>query len=182
MQGVITNPAFRLAVLIIGFAWGQPSRADSWLFPATLTEKAFAFGKTKVVLEVDGREDQSFPPHAVSIYVDGALRAKYRGVGFEQVHPSADKKYFVGLSNGGIPGTAFVVFDAAGNLIREQKHDFMPDAVYTSRSVTVIREWFDDERPGVEFNAANGRLVGVIVRGSNGKRYDLLKADLGAGK
>jgi hypothetical protein len=153
-------------------------RGDSWVFPDKLVKRSFDFGRTKVVLEVDGTKDRGFPPHILSVYADGALAAKYRKVGFEHLYVSKDKRYFVGLSNEGIPGTAFVIFDAEGNLLREVKHAHMPYGIYTDTSVTLIRKWFEAQRP-VKFKVEEGRLVGVLVWGTRVKQYDLLQADLG---
>jgi len=152
--------------------------ADSWIFPKKLVTKNSEFGESKLVLEIDGTKDQAFPPHTLSVYGGGQLLAKYRNVGFHKVYASKDNKYFVGLSNSAIPGTAFVVFDAAGNLLREEKHDFLPHAMYTFRSITVLRVWFHEKNPDVEFDVQDGRLVGVFVRGSNNQKYNLLQRDL----
>ena len=38
-------------------------------------------------------------PTPSTIYLDGAVVAKYPNVGFEQIHASEDHQYFVGLSN-----------------------------------------------------------------------------------
>ena len=153
--------------------------ADSWAYPPEVKIKSFEFGKSKLVLEIDGTRDQSFPPHTLLIFLDDQLMAKYRNVGFTDVYASDDKRYFVGLSNSGIPGTAFVIFDAEGNLIREEKHRFLPRGIHTEMSVTVLRAWYDEKKPTAEFVMDNGRLMGVLVQGSNGQRYDLLKGDLG---
>jgi hypothetical protein len=78
-----------------------------------------------------------------------------------------------------IPGTAFVIFDASGNVIREMKHQFLPRRVHTKSSVTVVREWFDEANPDVQFKMSDGALDAVLIRGSNSQRYDLLERDLG---
>ncbi|HEV2296835.1 MAG TPA: hypothetical protein VGR35_23545 [Tepidisphaeraceae bacterium] len=140
---------------------------------------SFEFGESKLVLEIDGTKSQHYPPHTLSVYVGDELLAKYKNVGFDKVYASKDNKFFVGVSNGGIPGTAFVVFDAEGNLLREEKHRFLPRALYTSQSVTVIRVWYDRENPNVEFDVRDGRLLAVFIRGSNNQRYNLLERDLG---
>src|SRR5688572_33508631 len=95
--------------------------ADSWRYPKELIKKEFEFGESKLVLEIDGTKSQAWPPHTLSIYAGDQLLAKYKNVGFDKVYASNDNKFFVGVSNSGIPGTAFVVFDAQGNLLREEK-------------------------------------------------------------
>ena len=168
-----------LAGVVILLCARGTAYADSWEYLAKVTTRDFEFGKSKIVLETDARKNQQFPDHKLSIYLGGELVARYRNVAFDQVHASADNRYFVGLSNRGIPGTAFVVFDADGNLVREVKHRFMPDSIYTERSVTLARVWFDGKDPAVEFKADRGRLHAVSVRGSNGTRFELLMPDLG---
>ena len=155
------------------------ARADSWVFPKELIRKEFKFGGSRLVLEVDGTKDRGSPPHTLSIHAGDQLLARYRNVAFDRVYASKDNKFFLGVSNGGIPGTAFVVLDAEGNLLREEKHRFLPHALYTSQSVTLVRVWFDEKDPGVEFDVRAGRLAAVFIRGSNGQRYNLLERDLG---
>ena len=151
--------------------------ADSWRYAAKLITTEQKFGDTRIVLEIDGRKHQGFPPHTMSIFDKDRLVAKYPNVGFDKIHASEDKQFFLAVSNGGIPGTAFIIFDREGNLIREMKHRFMPDAIYISRSVTLIRAWYDEEKPDVRFDVQNGHLVGLSIRGK--QRFDLLKRDLG---
>lgn len=153
--------------------------ADSWAFPKKLMKKEFEFGESKIVVEIDGRKSQGFPPHTLYIYAKGQLQAQYKNVAFDKVYTSEDNQFFVGASNTGIPGTAFVVFDAKGNLLREVKHRFVPPGMYTSQSITLIRRWFDEADPNVQFLIRDDRLVGVSIRGSNKQTYDLLKPDFG---
>lgn len=169
----------KLVLCVVGLCICTFVRADTWFFDNKLVTKPFKFGKSTIVLEVDGRKDRRRPPHTLSIHLDGALAAKYRNVGFEHLYASKDNRFIAGLSNEGIPGTAFVVFDAEGNLLREVKHEHMPYGIYTAHSVTIVRTWFESQRP-VEFKVGeNGRLASVLVWGTRVKRYDLLEPDLG---
>ena len=180
MQATAFHRLFVLTVsAAILFAAAGPAFADKWSFPPEVQKQTFEFGKSKLVIEIDGTRDRGFPPHTLSIHLNGELMAKYRNVGFSKVYASEDNRYFVGLSNDGIPGTAFIIFDAQGNLIREQKHRFLPHAMYTGWSVTRVREWFNEAHPAVEFKADTLGLGAVFVQGSNGQRYDLLRPDLG---
>ena len=156
------------------------SLEDSWIYPAEVTKDTQRFGKSTITLEVDATQNQSFPEHTLRIELDGKLKAQYRNVGYKILFASKDNRYFVGLSNHGIPGTAFIIFDADGNLIREEKHRFRDYRIYTSQSVTIIRTWYNEESPEVEFKIADdNRLIAVHVRGSNGRMFDLMKPDLG---
>lgn len=153
------------------------AQGDSWSYEPKLTETVHEFGESRFVLAVDARQKQGFPDHILSIYRDGKLMARYRNVGFDVIQPVERTEFFVGLSNRGIPGTAFVIFDAQGNLVREQKHRFMPEDVYTRQSVTLIREWYDRDNPGLEVAFVSNELA-VLVRGSNGKQYNLMHPTL----
>lgn len=168
----------RLCLFALTLTLATAALADDWSFPKELVTTTNTFGDTRIVLEIDGTKDQTYPPHAISVFNGDTLLAKLPNTGFGAVYASPDNQFFVGLSNDGIPGTAFVVFDARGNLIREQKHAFMPVLIYSSMSVTRVREWFDAVKPEVEFVVEAGRLLHLHVNGSNGQRYDLLKADL----
>jgi hypothetical protein len=152
--------------------------ADSWGFEAKLDEKTHEYGQSRIVLATDTRENQQYPEYSLSIYLADELMARYRGVAFDQIFASDDHTYFVGLSNHGLTGTAFVIFDRKGNLIREMKHRFMDPKFYTSRSVTVIREWYNDKNPAVQFQIEKNRLRQVTVNGSAGTRYNLLDRTL----
>jgi hypothetical protein len=152
--------------------------ADSWFFPKELTREEYIFGGSKFVLEIDGTKDWGWPPHTLSIYRGDELLAKYRNVGFKKVYASKDNRFFVGVSNHGVPGTAFVVFDAEGNLLREEKHRFLPPGLYTKQSLVIWQHWYDEKNPEVQFDVTDGRLVRVFIRGSNQQKYDLLKRDL----
>lgn len=165
------------ALLLLVFAVTSVS-GDSWEFKKELIRTEFKLGASKLVTEIDGTKDQFFPPHSLYIYKGEQLLAKYNNVGFDHVYASKDNKYFAGVSNFGIPGTAFIVFDADGNLLRELKHSYLRKDVYTSRSPTITRTWIDEESPDIEFVLQNNRLEAVLIRGSNKQKYDLLKEDL----
>jgi hypothetical protein len=153
--------------------------ADLWSFPRELTKEEYIFGDSKFILEVDGTKDWMWPPHTLLIYRGEELLAKYRNIGFQKVYASKDNRFFVGVSNKGVPGTAFVIFDVEGNLLREQKHLFLPPGLYTEQSLAIIKHWYDEKNPEVQFDVTDGRLVSVFIRGSNKQKYDLLKTDLG---
>ena len=153
------------------------SYGDTWVFEPKVTEKSYAFGKSRIVLKIDATKNQSWPEHTLLIYFLSELMAKYKNIGFQQVFASPENRYFVGLSNTGIPGTAFVIFDQRGNLIREEKHRFMNNSIYSKQSVTVLQEWYHEEDPQVEFLLSGKHLDKIIVNSSSGKRYNLLYHD-----
>lgn len=168
LLAVMTTAAIVAAVL-----------ADSWSFPPTMEKKVHEFGRSRIVLERDATQNQRYPAFSLTVYLDDEMVARYPNVGVEQIFASPDNRYFVGLSNHGLPGTAFVVFDRYGNLIREQKHQFNDFRIYTESSVTLTRKWYDDTNPEVDFGLTGEFLRGVRVNGSADRRYNLLDRDLG---
>ena len=123
--------------------------ADSWEFPAEKTEDEFKFGDVTILRTLDARKDQQHPAFYLSIYREDNLEAKFKGVYFEDIYASDDNQHFIGLSNDGLPGTAFVLFDGRGNLIRIQNHEY-PLFDYCEMSVTRSRKWYA-ESPAAEF-------------------------------
>ena len=152
------------------------SMADTWSFEAKEARTVETFGSTKIVKIVDGRTDQRSPDFVVEVWNGDELKARYRGVSYDKLFASPDKSVFVGLSNTGLPGTAVVIFDKNGNLRLEAKHG-MAIFDYCSVSATLLRQWFDDENPQVDFIPADkindvfemvrvksckGEMIGVI--------------------
>ena len=41
-------------------------------------------------------------------------------------------------------------------------------------SVTLLRLWYDAEKPDVNFEVVDGALLGVTINGADGKRVSLL--------
>jgi hypothetical protein len=168
----------RAACLIValGLPLAQPiATADSWRFEPEEKQRVETFGATKVVLTTDARKDRQYPDFVLSIYAKDKLLAKYRGVAFQQIFASPDGSRFVGLSNQGLPGTAVVVFDNKGNLLLEVKHRFAAFD-YCDESVTLIRKWYDEDKPDVQFipDEKLGGYKGITVRDCKGNTSDLL--------
>jgi hypothetical protein len=165
-----------LAILGVGTA---VALGDSWSFPKKVDRKVHEFGESRIVLQTDSTQNQSYPDFDLSVYLGDELVAKYGQVGFGQIFASKDNQYFVGLSNRGLPGTAFVIFDKKGRLIREEKHRFLDLRMYSTISVTLDRVWYDAKNPGVTFEVNKGRLDKVWVNGSKGGRLNLLDRHFG---
>jgi hypothetical protein len=161
-------------VLVATFA-----SADSWFFAPKVTTKTHNFGDIKIVLERDATQNQRYPDHILRIYSQQVLLAMYRNVAFQTIYASKDKNFFVGLSNDGIPGTAFVIFDCHGNLIREVKHRYLNSSIYTVMTISRGRVWYDLKDPSVQFESEGRQLKDVTVKGSNGMTYHLLQKELG---
>lgn len=135
--------------------------ADQWSFPAEKNVRKFEFGATRIELIRDATQNQQYPSYQLAIYQSGTLVAKYGNVAFEYIAASPDQRVFVGLSNSGIPGTAFVMFDYRGNLIREVKHPYWTGP-YCDRSVSLVRNWYDPSNPGIKFQYSDDDMKGLV--------------------
>ena len=148
--------------------------ADSFMFPTNAYKVTEQFGDTKFELCFDPRDDQDSHMFELLIYKNDTLLSKYRNVTFTDIFASPDNKYFLGVSNFGIPGTAYVIFDNEGRLIKEVKHVYS-DLKYSSYSLVLAREWYDKDNPDVEFHSNQWRLRSLQINSSSGERIELLK-------
>lgn len=150
----------------------QCVHADEWEFKAGKEE--FKFNEVKIVQIIESEtEYSSYPDFILEFYVKGKLQAKYRNVHCDAIFQTPNKEYFVGLSNRGVPGTAYIILDRSGNLIREVRHDFFDFVEYCCCSIKINRTWVNIEKPDIKIYPTMGGQV-IEVAGCNGKRYNLL--------
>lgn len=126
---------------------------DSWL-PYEPERKVtdFEFGETTIRRVVDATRDQMFPSFSIDVVTAGKLVGRYGGISFEYIQATDDNKVFVAISNGGLPSTALIVFDADGNirvLLDHRVDDYRFE--YCDESVTLVKEWFDSSDPELTF-------------------------------
>lgn len=169
-----------LAAMAISLAVALAGVADDWMYRPERTEKSFEFGRLRINSSIDARENQHHPEFVVEVKNGRKIIGLFPNVHFESLHPSPDHEYFLGLSNSGIPGTAFVLFDARGHLIWETKHNHEQFS-YCRMSVSLTREWVAVEGQKVEFLIADaGYLQDVTVVHCSGSRISLSAAVQGA--
>lgn len=163
-------------LLLSPFAW-----ADSWSFPAKLKRVEHAFGEIRVVEIVDSRKNQQYPDFSVEVWRGRTLLAKYPGMGFQKIFAAPDNSLIVGISNRGLPWTAAFILRGDGKLLLEAKHGLVAFA-YCDFSVTVVREWFDEENPAVEFvkDETSGSYNAIRLRTCDGRQVDLIEEVLKA--
>lgn len=151
------------------------AHADTWSWPSEVRRESQKFGTIEVAKTYDGKSKPGDPVWGVEVRRNGKLLAKFGGVTYERLFASPDSKLFVGLSNSGLPGTAVVVFGSKGNLLLEAKHGIV-QFDYCDHSVTVVRKWYDDQKPMVQFVASeNGDgFKAIRVRTCRGDMVDLL--------
>ena len=150
------------------------ARGDSWSFPREITTDEYSYGDVRIIRTRDARSNEQYPEWAIHIYRGSELRALYRGVSFEVLAASDNNRVFVGISNSGLPDTAIIVFDADGNLRLLQRH--VPNTFdYCQESITLVREWYDEEQPDLRFDYDDdGDFRSISVRGCKGERIDLM--------
>ena len=90
----------------------------------------------------------------------GRLLLVLHDVSFDDIHMSPDGELFVGLSNGGWPGTAVAVFDRRGRVWFVAHHAAMLD--YCAQTSTFLKEWYDAREPDLRFAERN--LLGDEVQ------------------
>lgn len=165
---------YLIAALFVIFLIGPKVYGDTWLYENKSTDSVYEYGNTKIVKTLDATKNQKSPEFILRIYYRNELSAQYKNVSFENLFASPDNNLFIGLSNGGIPGTAIVVFGKEGELNLEIKHN-LGHLVYCEESVTVRRVWYDAENPEVEFkmDASGGKIEDIMLRDCSGKTVSL---------
>ncbi|MEJ2425897.1 MAG: hypothetical protein P8101_15855 [Candidatus Thiodiazotropha sp.] len=100
------------------------AKADSWEYLNEYKEYKYEFGKTIIIKSIDATQNSKYPDFILKIYNNNELLAQYRNIWFSDIFATKQQDLFVGLSNGGIPGTALVIFNSRGDLLLEIKHDY----------------------------------------------------------
>lgn len=156
-----------LALQAIGSA---PAAGDSVSFNKVLSEQYYAFGDIEFVRIYDGRGRR--PTWRVEVFRGGRRIATHPNASFEDIFANGANDLFVGISNFGIPGTALVQFDDDGNMLDWMDHSSLPTC---GESVTVLRNWYADERPQVVFEytptGADAYATDVRVLLCDGKTF-----------
>ena len=141
--------------------------------PHELIEKEFVFGDTTIVRGVDSRENQQLPSYYIKILEGNRLIALYPGLSFWNIAASKDNRVFVAVSNGGSPGNALVVFSSSGKIHHLLRH-FWGNLEYCTTSVTLQREWYNDENPEIEFTySEDGYVKNVLINSCKNERLTL---------
>lgn len=160
-----------LPILILSASIGY---GDRWKLDPEVKDTEFSFGNTRIVLHYDSTNNQYFPEYTLKVYFKEELVGDLAGIGFEKVFASPENSYFLGVSNKGLIRQAYVIFNSKGNLLMMQEHDDIK-IKYCEASITLYREWYDEENPNVEFEMVNGELIDVIINHCDGTRYSLIR-------
>lgn len=164
-------------ILVVLFA-GQAA-ADRWRYPSEILKQEYSFGDVRIELVRDATENYVTPYFELNIYKGGELQATHKNISFEHIYASDDHQFFAGLSNSGIPGTAFVVFDSSGELLKSVHHR-NSSVDYIGFSATLIRSWFRPDETSVRFvNPSPTELTKVIVERKGMPEVELLSHETG---
>lgn len=144
--------------------------ADTWSFKSSEREFKLLQG-IRVVVTTDASKSTQRPEFHLKIYEGQKLLAHYPGLAFEHIAGSPDGKFFVGLSNQGVPGTAAAVFTRNGSLRLLAIHG-LAEFDYCEKTVTLFRRWYDEKNPNVRFDGPTG---GITVRDCKGQQVPLLE-------
>jgi len=151
-------------------------RADSIAFSSELIRTEYDFGDLAIAKIYDGRNLSSGPLHTVEIWRRNELIGRFGGVSFDDLAIAPDESYFVGISNSGHPGIAYLIIDALGNVRALQRHTTRLH--YCEQSISVVRQWYDPENPDIQFETAgdgdNRRVIQISIMGCAGDRIQLL--------
>jgi len=169
-----------ITLLLLAFA--TPSLAEmTWHKKTNVIETKTAtssleFGETTVTMDVTYSTSPLIKPkYILSMTKGDELLAKIPGVGVQVLKASADNSIIVGLSNSTAPGTAFVILNDKGELLREVKHISvaMDYCVYNKPLKKAI--WFNPKAPNIKFEyAADGkRVIDITISDCKGEQVSL---------
>jgi len=146
--------------------------ADDWVLKPEIRDSAFLFGNYRIVLTCDSTRNAAYPEYTLRLYANNKLLAAHEGIGFERLFASPDHRFFLGVSNSGLTRCAYVVFDREGRILARQLHD--PKKIpYQEMSISLVRKWYDEGKPGVEFKAVGEILREIHINGADGGRISL---------
>jgi hypothetical protein len=171
------KPLLTIILLLIS----TPSMAINWHKPTNVIETKTAssyleFGDVKVTMDVTYSTSPLIKPEYVLSMLKGEdLLAKIPGVGIQVAQGSIDNSVIVGLSNSSVPGTAFIILNKKGELLREVKHISVAfDYCFENREMKKAI-WFDPKKPNIQFEyARDGETVtDVTIQNCKGEQVSL---------
>jgi len=150
--------------------------SDSWSYPKEKSESEQKFGDITIVKICDATKSQNWPYFEIQVLNKDKLVTTIKNEYFDDIYSSTDNKYFIGVSNSGIPKTAYIIFDNEGNVIKKVQHD--KDVLkYTKYSITLVREWYSPDTVNIKFEIEDNKLIDIKATNSSKERISLLKKD-----
>jgi hypothetical protein len=174
---VVASLAFIVAMVLF-----VPAFADMPPTRRAKTEQTFRFGAVKIVQSFDSIRDPTSPEFKVRVFKNDKLLLQLNGASYDSFFAAPNQLLFVGLSNSGWPGTAAIVFDDRGRILLLADHS-SAQFDYCHETSTLLKEWYDDSRPEVEFHIPDvrkGLAPSISLRDCYGKTVNLVDTVLGA--
>lgn len=134
------------------------------------------FGDVTIEHVLDSRKDPMSPQFTLKMFRKKRLLMELHEVAFGDVYASPGNTLFVGLSNGGWPSSAVIIFDLRGKILLLANHNTSAFD-YCMKTSTMFREWYDGAHPDVTFpdvSSEPGRKPGITLRDCHGNTVDLL--------
>ncbi|WP_342120569.1 hypothetical protein [Pseudoduganella sp. OTU4001] len=155
-------------------ALGSQALADMPSNVRTFKKKDYVFGSVVISQTFDSRKDPMDPVFRLQMRDRGRVLLVVNDVAFDDIVASPDGELFVGLSNGGWPGSAAMVFDRRGRVWFVAHHGAM--ALEYSETSTFLKEWYDAKNPGLRFaerNLLGDDFLQITLRNCNGETVGL---------
>lgn len=173
-------PGMSLAVgrALMAFAillFAETATADMPSMVKRVQKKDYVFGSIKITQSFDSRKDPMDPDFKLQLWDKGRLLLSLNDVAFDNIYPSPDHELFVGLSNSGWPGSAVIVFNRRGRVWFVAHHG-TSEFDYCAASPTMLKEWYDDKDPALQFSGATfsaDDLLHISLRNCKGETVDL---------
>lgn len=172
----MSGMATRVLLTFFGLVMTMNVFADMPPMVRTKNERKFRFGDITIVQSFNSMRNPMSPEFKVQVYDKKRLLLQLNDAGFDSFYPSPNGEAFVGLSNGGWPGTAAIIFDRRGRILLLAEHG-LARFDYCSETSTFIKEWYDDKDPQVKFPIFDTRktpIPGITLRDCRGQTVDLL--------
>ncbi|OFA01063.1 hypothetical protein DUGA2_43950 [Duganella sp. HH101] len=166
----------RLIFILLGLAMTMNAFADMPPMVRTKNERKFKFGDITIVQSFNSMKDPMSPEFKVRVYDKKRLLLQLSDAAFDSFYPSPNGEAVVGLSNGGWPGTAAIIFDRRGRVLLLVEHG-LAEFDYCSQTSTFIKEWYDGKDPQVKFPIFDTRktpIPGITLKDCHGQTVDLL--------
>ena len=176
MVGRRTGLTARCAVALFSVLFSAQALADMPSMKRTKSEQTTAFGDIRIKQSFNSMQDPMSPEFKLQIYNKGKLLLQLSDAAFDAFYAAPGEEAFVGLSNGGWPGTAVIIFDRTGRILLLARHG-MAKFRYCSETSTFLKEWYDAKNPQVRFpqyQPGQDRPPGITIRDCHGQTVDLL--------
>lgn len=157
--------------------------ADTWFFDKELKKEQFIFGETKITKIIDTRENPQYPLYRLEVEYKGKVEANFKNLTFSSITDFDNGNYILGVTNSGLSQFAYFILSKDGKLMTAKNHS--ADINYCNTSVTIVRDWVDDENLVVEEeyetvtnpsdpDSSYKYLIGAKVLDCNGEFVELL--------